>query len=237
MGQWVIVSDFGDGYRIYQACELVIVLLLPSWWAGGSGLWVFSRPFLFLFCISSLSNSYFCHQFFYFLYFFYFTFVFLPPISYSYSAPPPPSLAPSGLMPHLSLLPPERHLMLVLHHRPLWQYGSSPNPIFCSSHEATVKHQLGNRKHDRRGSNFDNWEGAAVVVGRGCSTSCLLHCPPLFAPPHCLPLPTRQPITRQSFKKGHWFYLPPMSAFIVSFAINLLHFCNRKRKLLAMLKY
>ena len=119
MGQWVIVSDFGDGYRIYQACELVIVLLLPSWWAGGSGLWVFSRPFLFLFCISSLSNSYFCHQFFYFLYFFYFTFVFLPPISYSYSAPPPPSLAPSGLMPHLSLLPPERHLMLVLHHRPL----------------------------------------------------------------------------------------------------------------------
>ena len=164
----------------------------------------------FIFCISSISHLYFSHSF---------------PIPIH---PTPPSLAPSGLMPHLSLLPPERHLMLVLH-RPLWQYGSSPNPIFCSSHEATVKHQLGNRKHDRRGSNFDNWEGAAVVVGRGCSTSCLLHCPPLFAPPHCLPLPTRQPITRQSFKKGHRFYLPPMSGFIV--------FCNRKRKLLAMLKY
>ena len=26
IGQWVIVSDFGDSYRIYRACELVIII-------------------------------------------------------------------------------------------------------------------------------------------------------------------------------------------------------------------
>ena len=26
IGQWVIVSDFGDSYRIYRACALVIVI-------------------------------------------------------------------------------------------------------------------------------------------------------------------------------------------------------------------
>ena len=70
----------------------------------------------------------------------------------------------------------------------------------------------------------------AVVVGRGCSTSCLLHCPPLFAPPHCLPLPTRQPITRQSFKKGHRFYLPPMSAFNAVFCHQSVTFLQQEKK-------
>ena len=180
--------------------------------------YIFSTLYLYFYhqffsvCISSISHLYFPHPF---------------PIPIH---PQPPITR--SIWTYASFIPsppPERHLMLVLH-RPLWQYGSSPNPIFCSSHEATVKHQLGNRKHDRRGSNFDNWEGAAVVVGRGCSTSCLLHCPPLFAPPHCLPLPTRQPITRQSFKKGHSFYLPPMSAFNAVFCHQSVTFLQQEKK-------
>ena len=165
----------------------------------------------FIFCISSISHLYFSHSF---------------PIPIH---PTPPSLDPSGLMPHLSLLPPERHLMLVLHHRPLMaaaqiQYSAQvTRPQSNTSLVTGSMTGVGQILTTGRGQQ-------AVVVGRGCSTSCLLHCPPLFAPPHCLPLPTRQPITRQSFKKGHRFYLPPMSAFNAVFCHQSVTFLQQEKK-------